>query len=68
MHPCCIRCALHCICAHHGHSPYCCACTAGEGSRLSKRRGTLTFLSPEAYRQSYGLKSDLWSLGVMLYW
>lgn len=42
-------------------------CLAGEG-RLSSLIGTFAFLAPECYAQNYGLKADMWSLGVMLYW
>lgn len=40
----------------------------GESHRLTKWRGTLTFLSPEVYSRNYGQKAEIWSLGVMLYW
>lgn len=37
------------------------------GERISKRVGTPVFMAPEVFDRDYGLESDLWSLGVVLY-
>eukprot|EP00798_Chlamydomonas_sp_ICE-L_P020791 gene20791-27619_t len=45
-----------------------CGLPVGSGERLSKWVGTPVFMAPEVYRKDYGLKADVWSAGVMLYW
>lgn len=36
--------------------------------RSTRRTGTPAFMSPEVFARDYGLKTDMWSLGVTLYW
>lgn len=38
-----------------------------QGQKLHKRTGTPLYMAPELFMQYYGLESDLWALGVMLY-
>lgn len=39
----------------------------GPGERLTKEVGTKMFWAPEFYRRNYGLKVDVWALGVIMY-
>jgi len=36
--------------------------------RLSKGAGTRLYWAPEVYTGSYGLKSDIWALGMAIWW
>ena len=38
-----------------------------QGDKLHKRTGTPLYLAPELFMQYYGLESDLWALGILLY-
>jgi len=37
------------------------------GKRLNQKCGTKTYWSPEFYKQNYGLKVDVWALGVVIF-
>merc|ERR1712137_1479364 len=37
------------------------------GERLKSKCGTKTYWSPEFYSLNYGLKADVWALGVVIY-
>merc|ERR1712087_664889 len=37
------------------------------GERLSRRRGSECYWSPEVYRRSYASKADCWAVGVTMY-
>lgn len=39
-----------------------------EDPHLSKRTGTPVFMAPEIFARDYGVKADVWSVGIMLYW
>lgn len=34
---------------------------------LSERKGTLSYVAPEVLKKSYGIKCDIWSMGIILY-
>ncbi|KAL3158440.1 hypothetical protein ABBQ38_010674 [Trebouxia sp. C0009 RCD-2024] len=34
---------------------------------LTRRAGTPVYMAPEVFRREYGVQSDMWSLGMMLY-
>jgi len=36
-------------------------------SKINKPQGTQKYMSPECYQSDYGLKSDIWSLGITLF-
>lgn len=40
----------------------------GKTKRSSRRTGTPAFMSPQVFARDYGLETDIWSLGVSLYW
>jgi len=43
------------------------AVTIKEGERLNSEVGTPNFWSPEFYDKSYGMKVDVWAMGVIMY-
>jgi len=43
------------------------ACKLGPSERLSERAGTRNFWAPEVFANDYGLKVDVWALGVTLF-
>jgi len=43
------------------------AITIKEGERLNSEVGTSNFWSPEFYNKSYGMKVDIWAMGVIMY-
>ena len=40
---------------------------SSEKSLGSCRAGTPVYMAPEVFRREYGVQSDMWSLGMMLY-
>jgi calcium/calmodulin-dependent protein kinase I len=40
----------------------------GKTKRSSRRTGTPAFMSPQVFARDYGCETDVWSLGVSLYW
>lgn len=43
------------------------ATTINEGERLNSEVGTQIFWSPEFFDKSYGMKVDVWAMGVVMY-
>lgn len=43
------------------------ACNVKSGERLRKAVGTRTFWSPEIFDNNYGVKVDVWAVGVIMY-
>ncbi|CAE7671268.1 Snrk [Symbiodinium pilosum] len=43
------------------------ACRLTDNQRLSEQVGTTAYWSPEMYDQNYGLKVDIWALGICLH-
>ena len=43
------------------------AVTCLQGQKLHKRTGTPLYMAPELFMQYYGLESDMWALGILLY-
>ncbi|CAE7457362.1 CIPK5 [Symbiodinium natans] len=43
------------------------ACKLAQNQRLSEQVGTTVYWSPEMYDQDYGLKVDIWALGICLH-
>ena len=41
--------------------------TDAKHKTLNERKGTLSYVAPEVLKKSYGIKCDIWSMGIILY-